>query len=360
MPPQSVTLAEIATKVGVSKNTVSLALRNAPKISLATRKRIQKTATSLGYQPNPRINEAMRFVRSHRISVLRDTLGVLLGWPVKRPSELTYNHHLALIFSSIEKRALELGYNVDYIPIFGPGMTPKRLKGILDSRNIRGLIVPPTGARWGRLRLDLADYACVQIGHSLWAPRIHTVATNETDVITLASKMLWRKGYRRIGFYFSRWSVAQSWNRLKIGVLHSQSLFSNVASPIPLHINEQQTEIGHFHDHGRLRSDFIPWFKKHKPQVIVGVVVAMLRQVLQDDLGLQVPRDVGLVQFDFTPKPNLDVAGVDHQKEVQAAIAVDYVSGLLYLNNLGLPAQPVEINVRSKWHEGPTLLSLVK
>ncbi|MGB2869708.1 MAG: LacI family DNA-binding transcriptional regulator, partial [Bacteroidota bacterium] len=47
-----VTLSDIAKKVGVSKVTVSKALRGHPDISLETAKAIRKVAQNLGYLPN--------------------------------------------------------------------------------------------------------------------------------------------------------------------------------------------------------------------------------------------------------------------------------------------------------------------
>lgn len=55
MAPQrstSITLRDIAEKAGCSKNTVSLALRDSPRISVARRTEIQQLARQMGYVPN--------------------------------------------------------------------------------------------------------------------------------------------------------------------------------------------------------------------------------------------------------------------------------------------------------------------
>ena len=59
MSRQRISLKDIAEKAEVSKNTVSLALRDSPKIKPSTKSKIQKIAMELGYTPNPRVNEAM-------------------------------------------------------------------------------------------------------------------------------------------------------------------------------------------------------------------------------------------------------------------------------------------------------------
>ncbi|HEX2927969.1 MAG TPA: LacI family DNA-binding transcriptional regulator [Ruminiclostridium sp.] len=47
---KKVTMDVIAGKLGISKNTVSLALRGMPGISVSTRKKIEETATQMGYK----------------------------------------------------------------------------------------------------------------------------------------------------------------------------------------------------------------------------------------------------------------------------------------------------------------------
>lgn len=49
---QSLTLEDIAKKAGVSRNTVSLALRNSDKVAPVTKRKIQSFADILGYVPN--------------------------------------------------------------------------------------------------------------------------------------------------------------------------------------------------------------------------------------------------------------------------------------------------------------------
>ena len=49
---QPVTLTDVARHAGVSQSTVSRALRDDPRVSLATRERIRLIATTINYSPN--------------------------------------------------------------------------------------------------------------------------------------------------------------------------------------------------------------------------------------------------------------------------------------------------------------------
>jgi LacI family transcriptional regulator len=60
------TLQTVADAAGVSRATVSRALRNHPAIPETTRVRIRKVAAKLGLCENPVLSEAMRHVRSRR------------------------------------------------------------------------------------------------------------------------------------------------------------------------------------------------------------------------------------------------------------------------------------------------------
>ena len=59
-----VTLAAIAAQAGVHVTTVSLALRNSPRLPIATRDRIRKLADELGYAPDPMLQALVAYIKS--------------------------------------------------------------------------------------------------------------------------------------------------------------------------------------------------------------------------------------------------------------------------------------------------------
>ena len=70
--PKRVSLADIAKKVGVSRNTVSLAMRNSASISEITRKKIVKVAKEMGYSPTNQLSHGQTvFVNKKAPSELR-------------------------------------------------------------------------------------------------------------------------------------------------------------------------------------------------------------------------------------------------------------------------------------------------
>src|SRR5690606_10532562 len=80
----TVTQQMIADAVGVHLSTVSLALRNDPRLPEETRARIRAVAQKLGYAPNPLVSLLMSRVR-RRNAGYRGTLGSIHTVPEGTP-----------------------------------------------------------------------------------------------------------------------------------------------------------------------------------------------------------------------------------------------------------------------------------
>src|SRR5277367_6472336 len=78
VPPVSApTMHEIAERAGVGKATVSLALRDDPRLRPETRRRIQKLAAKMGYRTNATVANLMAQLRASRTPKYQATLGLL-------------------------------------------------------------------------------------------------------------------------------------------------------------------------------------------------------------------------------------------------------------------------------------------
>lgn len=102
---QRVTLEDIAAKTGASPATVSLALRNKPGVSLATRERIQSVARSLGYSRPVRTDGAATDV--HNVALIFRT-------PDTGPERATpaLNRFYSWILAGIQEAADEMRMNL--------------------------------------------------------------------------------------------------------------------------------------------------------------------------------------------------------------------------------------------------------
>ena len=93
---KSITIKDIARKLGVSVSTVSRALQNHPDISESTKELVRTCAREMNYKPN--------LMASNLRTSRNTTIGVVIP-------EL--NHHFfASVLDGIEQTANEAGYNI--------------------------------------------------------------------------------------------------------------------------------------------------------------------------------------------------------------------------------------------------------
>src|SRR5690606_21270407 len=139
MMENSPSMAAIAKRAGVAKSTVSMALRNDPRITVAQRKRIQNVAQKMGYQTNALVAQLMAELRKSRKQKPRAPLDVINIWHTPVESNLEISNTKSWLVG-FEERATQLGYSIDRFWINEPGVKPARLAGILEARNVQGVI----------------------------------------------------------------------------------------------------------------------------------------------------------------------------------------------------------------------------
>ena len=72
-----VTIAVLAKELGLGKATISLALRDDPRIRKQTRERVQRHADKRGYAANPMVAHVMSQLRSAKVSDYRATVALI-------------------------------------------------------------------------------------------------------------------------------------------------------------------------------------------------------------------------------------------------------------------------------------------
>ena len=104
-------LNDIAKKVGVSKMTVSRALRDDPAVAEATRKKVQTAAKELGYVPNPKLARLM-----YEMAQSRNNPNVLgeLAYITTDETEYSWKdyYHQNGWFEGAKAEALAYGYRL--------------------------------------------------------------------------------------------------------------------------------------------------------------------------------------------------------------------------------------------------------
>jgi LacI family transcriptional regulator len=334
-------MQQIADLAGVSRMAVSLALRNSPKISLATSNRIRQIAEELGYRPNPLVSALMTQLRHSKQVKRPSTLAYVTAYPTaegwRQPGPFVE------FFEGAQRRAEALGYKLEEWWLRKPGMSERRFSDILYTRNIHGLLIAPLPPGGGALDLNWSRFAISTIGYSVTGPPMHRASNDQYGSINLALRELTKLGYRRIGMAMPRESDERVKHNWSAGMLvYQQSIPPE--DRVPSLLSE-----------GSFSRSFAGWFSAHRPQAVVSLAEQALRVL--DDLGLKVPQDVGFAHLALTTEDR-EWAGVNQNSEMVGVAAVDLVDAQLRRNERGLPEYPKTMLMPGKWFGGPTVRAL--
>jgi LacI family transcriptional regulator len=329
-------LGQIALEAGVSRAAVSMALRNHPRIPLATRQRIQSIAQKLGWRPNPLLAEAMSAIRAGQPPTERVTLAWITAHPKreawKRVPFFRRCHEGALA------RAAAAGYQLEHFWLGDADGHAARLGDILYARGIVGLLIAPLPEP-ATMDLQWSRFAAAAVAYTLTEPRLHRAADNHCAAARVAVARLHAAGRRRIGLALSSnydrrvhglWSAGFFWQTHEEGI----------ADPGLLHRPPELSE-----------SAFVSWVRTARPDAIIGTdgrLVGWLRGA-----GYALPEDVAFACLDL-PAADGSVAGIYQDAAGIGACAVDLLAGQLLRHERGVPDKPRTLIVDGRWYEGAT------
>ena len=333
------TLQDIADRAGVHRSTVSLALRDHPRISRDVRDRVQAIARELDYRINPLVAALMQSRRSGRTT--KDiVLAFVTSYPTRdgwRPAQ----HNRPDFFPGAEARARDFGYRLEPFWCKEPGVSPRRFCDILANRGITGMIVGrlPPGLR--SLELDWSRFSCVALGMTLREPRLHHVTENHFSTVAQAMRRCLERGYKRVGFVFSEADDSPRVGDRWLGAFLRNQLAWPKQDRVALCPGNPVDEAG-----------FSTWMREERPDAILAThtrpVLAWLER-----LRLRVPDDVGII--DLENRPDSPCAGIHYDPAKIGALAVEMLVGLMHRNETGVPEDPHEVLLNGHWREGSTL-----
>ncbi|MEI8313023.1 MAG: LacI family DNA-binding transcriptional regulator [Verrucomicrobiota bacterium] len=319
-------LEDIAKAAGVSRMTVSRALRNHPEISKRTNQRILEMAAKLGYRPNPLISIWMTKVSEGRRKVSTPVLAFLSGY-ADIPSRQSMIFRSGF-FAAASERADALGFRLEeHAPIY-KGISPERMSAILKARGYTGCIFAPFEQISDWSNFEWESFSAVAIGYTLRVPDIHRVVVNHFMGMNSVLETLLRMGKKKIGLVLKTLSDDRTnhlWTSAYLGFLWHHSGVSSLSPFVNSDLN---------------RREFSDWFRLHKPDVIVGADSEILDWIEAVDRRAPAKRCVFVhLHEEFSDDPRTMGVVTSASKEVGKA-AVDILVGQLKLNERGIPASP--------------------
>ncbi len=338
--PAKATLQDVAIRAGVHRTTVSLALRDHPRIPAETRERVKAIAAKLGYRINPLVSALMQSRRSGQ-----PEKHVALAYVTNYPTRFGWrppHHDRPNYFPGAVERARDFGYKLEHFWLGEAGMTSLRFCDILSARGINGLIVGRLPPGQPTMDLEWSRFSSVALGLTLRAPQLHHVTENHFDAAWQGMQRCRERGYRRVGFVFSEANDSPRVGDRWLGAFLAQQQLYPAADRLPPCPTVPADE-----------QSFREWFERARPDALLAnharPVLAWLER-----LGRRVPRDVGLIDL-AGDHPELEFAGVYTNPASLGALAVEMLVGLLHRNETGVPGDQHETLLTGQWRDGRTL-----
>lgn len=348
--PSRVTLKDVARSIGVSLATVSLAMRDDPRIPETRRRQVKEAAERMGYCANPAATMLAHFKRASTVPPVQAAMAWINAWP--KPRQLRAWRDFDLYWQGAAKAAQKFGYRLEEF-LVNETISPRRLQEILLARNIRGILIPPHGNVFGAgtspdwSAFDWEQFSVVRFGHTIDL-NVHSVTSDQTGNGMMAFNKILERGYRRIAFV-GRANLARFFGA---GFLWAQSQMPDPLR-LPMFLFPEHQDQAAAND-PRMQQRLTAWLKKTKPDAIFCDFTAL--PAMLQKAGYRVPGDIGLATTTVLESGEQVVdAGLDQNSEEIGRVAVLVVLSQINDNARGMPAITRQILVRGRWVDGASL-----
>lgn len=325
--PHRVTVRDIAQKAGVSKSTVSLALRDHPRITPAVRAHVRAVADELGYTPDPLLSH----LAANGWSALREksttTIAFLTGGSSAR------SPYGASYYEPLRGHAARLGYKIDLLAR-EDFPDAARVAEVLRARGIRGLLVHALADVDFVQSFPWRHFACVACSVGIATPPVHLVTSDFCHPMLETWKHCLRAGYRRIGVaLLKEMSAHDDLPRSAIAeYLEHHSLKSDTASLPVQHFAVSE------------KTAFLDWMRAEKPDVVIA-----LNDIFHwwlDEAGYRMPEQIGFVSLLIHPTEPQVISGWNSRDDLVAKSSLEQLDLLLRSAEFGLPPNPYTLLIR--------------
>ncbi len=333
------TLRTLAKSLGLSRTTVSEALRGSPCVKAATMERIRAAAKAAGYQPNPLAGAVMSELRRSRGGTFRGVIAIVT---LDEPDRPDYARRFYREFTrGATERAATLGFKVESFTAGGAtGITMHRLDQILLSRGIQGIIILPVWGDPDFSALSWSRYAGVYTDYYIKQPALHSICPDHYRSLINVLHRLHALGYKRPGLFMQKHHDERLLYRWQGAFLSFQFNHPEAGNVPPLVADEITQE------------KFEPWFRTHQPDVVLGHQSEALDWMRAS--GARVPKTHGFFCLN-TLRQHTPCAGLDQCPATIGLRAAEAVIAKLHRNECGATNTVSLTTIPSHWVDGPTI-----
>lgn len=323
-------IRKIANRLKVSPSTVSLALRGDVKISKDTRNRVQAEANRIGYRPDGKLNEMMAQLRYRGIRETESCIGVLTFNSDSQP--WGKGDKGKQLLDAMKSRAERLGYRLELFRVNEPGMSLGRLKRILETRRIEGLLCFGDQGVGVEFPKELQDGSVVCVGLG-FEDKLNTVARDYFGDLTATlgrGPCLWAKRVALVVDETVSQPVAQRYQ----------------GAYLAWSAQEESRPTLVYNQRGRSFSDLKDWLFHNKPDAVV-YAGGETREAEIASLRDQKGRRLQIVSMDLDEERRVPGMLANFQRTGEAAI--DMLIKSVACREFGQIENPKLELVRSEW-----------
>lgn len=341
-------MADVARMAMVSKNTVSLALRNDPRIPEATRLRIAKVADEIGYRRNAMVGELMAHMRRSRTLGFQATLALVNA--NQDPEAFSKHPTIPAYVKGANRRAHELGYQLDPFWMHDPEMDGRTLARIFRARGIRGVLLigmMKQNRLPDRFLPVVEEFPCIVTGVRTRKPALSFACVDHHMLTLRAFEHALALGYQRPGLVLDEVIDQLVEGRFSSGYIISQQ---------DLPPDQRLRPFYRVQDAREDPSLFFQWLEAEKPDVIFTLYNIVQRWL--EGSGRKVPDDIGLIQMEWR-ESRPEWAGMNQHNDITGEAAVDMLVGMIHNREIGAPDFPRATLIGSSWVNGSTVKGAV-
>lgn len=344
MPPETPshrpTVRTMASRLGLSRTTISEALRGHPRVNAETRALVQNHAREIGYQFNPLASSVLSEVRRTRLDTFR---GVLAAIGQEEPSRVPFpGAYWRDLLQGATDRSRELGFKLEHFVVGQRRLSIPRLDTILQSRGIHGVLIMPAWNRPDFRQLSWPGLTGVYADYLMELPGLPSVCPDHPRGMELAMARLHEMGFRRPGLVLLQQESTRLHDRWLAAFLAYLHLHPELNALPPLIVPAMNAD------------GFKRWFRRHRPDVVVGHRTQIISWM--EECGAHVPETHGFccLNIGLNAQP---CAGLDQRPYHVGVRAIELVISQIHQNTYGIPALPSNTTVPMQWVDGPTLLA---
>lgn len=336
-----ISLRDIAKELGISHVSVSLALRDSPRVSKKRKKEIRETAERMGYTPDPMLSALANYRQQKNNSGIHSALAWINQWPDK--NQLRQYKEFDAYWNGAKQAASNLGFRLEEFPI-AKELSGSRLLTILKTRNIRGILIPPHPSGIDLKGFNWETFAVVRFGYSVRQSKVHLVTSEMVANTMTAYKQIRDNGYERIGMVSSVSHDLNTRHNVRAGFKAAEDLYSEPDKWIPpLYFKDGDFD----HNLKELKN----WIDRHQPDAIYACTIDI--KELLEELKIKVPEDIGIAVASVLD--GYFDTGIDQNSYEIGRVAASMLAGLINENESGMPQIVRRTTIAGDWVQGNSL-----